>query len=395
MTELLDLNDDCLDSIINLCEIETIVAVSKVCKRLNSLVTRNHFPRQSKFKCTIRSNECEEKVREILDCIGKYLVELSICQTSEVFLFYAFLGTSIGDRIRKLTIGAPFISEASFQAIEPILGRIEEFILRISNTILDDDDLMLQSRCPNLRRLHIQWDTSFTRNTANWPHLVELSLGDNDYIDNDTMVEFMQNNPQLRKLKIGAYNCELQLHDIAMHLTNLEQLVLFQNYSDLSAESILDLQPLIHLKRLILRNIVASDFESIVNNVTKLNGLIDLQLQAQFDQCTDDEYFVPKHQNIVSIALEMPQLQVFGISFSQLSVETIVEFLRFADNLREMHIHDCDFMLTPETIDLIINVRKTNTNRNRAEPLVIFVDFIDDGIINVSHRNDCRLNLMN
>lgn len=395
MMELLDLNDDCLDSILNLCDIETIVAVSKVCKRLNSLVTRNHFPRQSKFKCTLRSNECEEKVREILDCIGNYLVELSICQTSESFLFYAYLGASIGDRIRKLTIGAPFISETSLQAIEPILGRIEELVLRISNTVPDDDDLMLQSRCPNLRRLHIQWDTSFARNTANWPRLEELSLGDNDYIDNDTMVEFMQNNPQLRKLKIGAYNCELQLHDIAMHLTNLEQLVLFQNYSDLSAESILDLRPLIRLQRLILRNVVASDFEGIVNHVTKLNGLIDLQLQAQFDQCTDDEYFVPKHQNIVSIALEMPQLQVFGISFSQLGVETIVEFLRFAANLREIHIHDCDFMLTPETIDLIINVRKTNTNRNRAEPLVIFVDCIDDGIIKVSHRNDCHLNLMN
>ncbi|XP_055316664.1 uncharacterized protein LOC129576118 isoform X1 [Sitodiplosis mosellana] len=393
MTELLDLNDDCLDSVINFCDVETVVSVSKVCKRLNLLVTTNHFPRQTKFKCTIRSNECEEKARDILDCIAKYLVELNICQTSEIFLFYGFLGRSIGDHIRRLTIEAPFISDTSLQAIEPVLRRIEELKLHISSTVPDDDDLMLQSRCPNLRRLHIQWDTSFTQNTGTWTRLEELSLGDNEYIDNDTMVEFMQNNPQLRKLKIGAFNCELQLHDIAMHLTNLEQLVLFQNYSDLSADSILDLQPLTHLKRLILRNVKASDFEGIVNNVTKLNGLIDLQLQAQFDQCTDDEYFEPKHENIVRIALEMPQLQVFGISFSQLKEETIVEFLRFADNLREIHIHDCDFMLTPENIDVIINARNTTTTRNRTKKLVTFVDCIDEGIIETLRKPDISAHL--
>lgn len=385
MTEFLDLNDDCLDSVFNFCDVETIVSVSNVCKRLNALVTAYHFPRQTKFKCTIRSNECEEKARKILDCIGKFIVELNICQTSEVFLFYGFLGRSIGDHIRKLTIQTPFISEASIQAIEPILRNLEELKLHISNTDPDDDDLMLQSRCPNLRRLHIQWDTSFTQNTETWPHLEDLSLGDNEYIVSDTFVEFMQNNPQLRKLKIGAYNCDVQLHDIAMYLTNLEQLVLFQNYSDLSVDNILELQSLTHLKRLILRNVEASDFEGIVNNVTKLNGLIELQVQAKFDQCTDDEYFEPKHQNIVNIVLEMPQLQVFGISFSKLKDETIIEFIRFADNLREIHIHDCDFMLTPETIDAIINAQKTNRNRNRISPLVIFVDYIDEGIINVSH----------
>ncbi|XP_055316673.1 uncharacterized protein LOC129576118 isoform X2 [Sitodiplosis mosellana] len=301
MTELLDLNDDCLDSVINFCDVETVVSVSKVCKRLNLLVTTNHFPRQTKFKCTIRSNECEEKARDILDCIAKYLVELNICQTSEIFLFYGFLGRSIGDHIRRLTIEAPFISDTSLQAIEPVLRRIEELKLHISSTVPDDDDLMLQSRCPNLRRLHIQWDTSFTQNTGTWTRLEELSLGDNEYIDNDTM--------------------------------------------------------------------------------------------AQFDQCTDDEYFEPKHENIVRIALEMPQLQVFGISFSQLKEETIVEFLRFADNLREIHIHDCDFMLTPENIDVIINARNTTTTRNRTKKLVTFVDCIDEGIIETLRKPDISAHL--
>lgn len=384
MTELLDLNDDCLEHIFNFCDVETTVSLSKVCKRLNALVTQILFPKQTVFTCTIRSYECEEKVREILESIGKYLETLKICQTSEIFLFYQFLGRIIGDRIRKLSITTPYLSDTSLQAIEPILWRLEELELRIANTDLNDDDLALLTRCPNLQRLHIQWDTSFLQNTGTWHRLEELSLGDNEYIGNDTFSEFMQNNQQLRTLKIGAYNCDVQLKDIATYLTNLKELVLFQNYSDLTADSILELQRLTNLQRLILRNVQANDFEGIVNNATKLNHVTELQLQAEFNQCSDDEIFEPKHKNIVTIALEMPQLKVFGISFCKLKDETILEFLRFTDNLRKIHIHDCDFFLGPDTINAIIQMRKTI--RNRVDPLVIFVDYIDEGVIDVSHH---------
>lgn len=383
MTELLDLNDDCLEHVFNFCDVETIVSVSKVCKRLNALVTQIQFPKQTTFSCTIRSYACEEKVCEILDCIGKYLIELKICQTSEIFLFYRFLGRSIGDRIRKLSIVTPHISETSLQAIEPVLWRLEQLELRIANTDLNDDDLDLHSRCPNLRRLHIQWDTSFQRNAGNWHRLEELSLGDNEYIGDDTFCEFMQNNPQLRKLKIGAYNCDVRLKDVAMHLINLEQLVLFQNYSDLSATSILELQRLTHLKRLSIRNVEADDFEGITDNATKLNHLSELRIQAQFDQCSDDDIFEPKHQNIISIAMGMPTLEIFGISFCKIKNKTIIEFIRFADNLREIHIHDCDFLLTMDSINGIISARKTI--RNRIDPLLIYVDYLDDVMIDVSH----------
>lgn len=383
MTLFLDLNDDCLEHVFNFCDVETVVAASKTCKRLNALVTQIQFPKQTTFSCTIGSYACEEKVCEILDCIGKYLVELRICQTSEIFLFYRFLGRSIGDRIRKLSIVTPHISETSLQAIEPILWRLEELEMRIANTDMSDDDLDIQSRCPNLRRLHIQWDTSFLRNVGNWSRLEELSLGDNEYIVDETFCEFMQNNSQLRKLKIGAFNCDLQLKNVARHLRHLEQLVLFENYSDLSADSILELRQLTHLKRLILRNVEADGFDGIVANATKLSSLVELRIQSQFDQCSDDDIFQPKQSSIVNIALQMPQLQVFGISFCKLEIDTIVEFLRLSDNLREIHIHDCDFVLTPEIIKAIISARKTI--RCRVDPLRLFIDYYaDDEILEVS-----------
>lgn len=382
MTTFLDLNDDCLEYVLDYCDINSIVSMSKVCKRLNALATQIQFPKQTSFKCTIRSYKCEEQVCEILNCIGQYLVELKICQTSEIFLFYRFLGRSIGDRIRKLTIETPHISETSLQAIEPMLWHLEELKLHIATTDLSDDDLDLQSRCPNLRRLHIQWDTSFIQNSGNWPRLEELTLGDNEYIVDETFRDFMQNNPQLRKLKIGAFNCDVQLNDIASYLINLEQLILFQNYSDLSADNILELQRLVHLKRLILRNVQDNDFKGIVNNATKLNQITEFQIQAQYDHF-DDELYTPNQQDVIAIALQMPQLQIFGISFCELKDDTILEFLRFGDHLQEIHIHDCNLTLTSNIIDSIMNIRKSN--RNPANPLRLYVDSVDDGLLEVSH----------
>lgn len=384
MTELLDLNDDCLEHVFDWCDIETLVSISKVCKRLNALVARVQFPKQTTFACTIRSYECEERVGEIVNCIGKYLIELKISQTSEIFLFYRLLGDSIGDRIRKLSIVSTHLSEMSLQAIEPVLRRLEELELRIANTDIVDDDLDLRTRCPNLRRLHIQWDTSFIENAGHWQSLERLSLGDNEYIADDTICEFMQNNPQLRQLKIGAFNCALRLNDIALHLIHLERLVLFQNYSDLSAKSILDLAHMIHLRRLILRNVERADFEAIITNAATLGTLIELQIQAEFDHCSDaDEIFQPNQQSIVNTAIHMPQLQVFGISFCKLADQTVIEFLRIAVNLKEIHIHDCDFLLSPENINAIINVRIKNPNR--IDPLIVHVDYVDDILLEVSH----------
>lgn len=383
MTELLDLNDDCLEHVFDWCDIETIMNLSKVCKRFNALVTQALFPKQTTFTCTIRSYECEERVCEILNCIGKYLVELKLCQTSEIFLFYQFLGQSLGERMRKLSIVSTHISEMSLQAIEPVLRRLEELELRIANTEISDDDLDLVSRCPNLRRLHIQWDTSFIQNSGHWHSLERLSLGDNEFIDGETFCEFMQNNAQLRQLKISAFSCNICLNDIALYLVNLERLVLFENYSNLSAKTIIDLAPMHSLRRLILRNVEHLNFEAIITNAAMLNQLIELQIQAKFDQCSDtDEAFEPNQQTIVNTAIHMPQLQVFGISFCKLKDQTVVEFLRIASNLKEIHIHDCDFILSPENINAIINVRIKNPNR--IDPLFIHVDYVDDILLEVS-----------
>lgn len=143
------------------------------------------------------------------------------------------------------------------------------------------------------------------------------------------------------------------------------------------------MQRLTNLKRLYLRD-VKTDFEDIVNNATKLNGLVELQVQAYVHSGGGYRCYEPNPPSIIQkIAFQMPQLQVFGISYCKVKDETISEFLKFTDNLREFHIHHCNFELTPGNIEAVISAR--NKSRNRIDPLVIYVDHIDDNLLEVSH----------
>lgn len=382
MTELLDLNDDCLDRIFDFCDVETIVALSEVCVRFEKIVTQWQFPKQTQFKCLIRSYECEEHASKIIRSIGIHLMELSIIQTSEIFLFYRCITSFVGANIRKLSITSPHLSEMSFEALAPILSRIEELELRIANTDMDDDDINVRSRCPNLRRLHILWDTSFEQNARSWPRLENLSLGDNAYITEETFIEFMQNNRQLTRLKFGALECEIKLRNIAENLLNLGELIVFQNYSDLSPESLIELRQLTNLQRIALRNVSHRHFNQILQSLPKLNALIDVRIQAEFDQFSDDDLFKPSADSIISLATLMPRLQVFGISFSAIQSQTLIDFLQLAQNLREIHVHDSDIDFTPVLFQRIVDTRKSI--RNRSDPLKIFVDYIDEDDIELN-----------
>lgn len=377
MMELLDLNDNCLELVFNHCDVQTIVTLSKVCKRFNGLVTSVHFPKQTKFIADAGIDE--EECVEILECIGQYLIELEIHDASNSPEFYETICRCVDmNKIRKFTLRKEDMSESILQTLEPMLQCLNELELRI---IEDCNDAMdLYARCPNVRRLHIQWNTPFI-NTQHWPQLEEFTLGDNEFIEEEQFREFMRNNRQLKKLKIGCYNCDVQLSDIAENLVNLEDLIIFQNYSNLSDESIVDLQPLTHLKRLILRSIT-NDFDGIAMNAATLNGLIELQLQADAELCMDDEYHEPGSGCLIDIAIEIPQLQVFGISNCKLDDETVMEFLRLARNLREIHIHFCDFELSANKINAIIDARPDYSEQNG--PLIIYTDDVTDEIVDVS-----------
>lgn len=381
-TEFLDLNDNCLEHVFDFCDVHAIISLSKVCKRLNELVTTIHFPKQTRIEY-IAIRRSEEDFIEILNSVGKYVVDLDIysCyRRKENVTWYKALGRLTGDRIRRLKIYDQNMSHEMVDAIAPMLQHLEELQLFISE--FDEDYIDLRSMCPNMRRLIIKGFAPSSQNTGHWPRLEELTFTSNSF-STSSFSRFMEHNPQLRKLTNYSLSCMVKMNDVAQYLINLEQLVLYQDSSDLSPDNILKLRRLPHLKRLILRYL-KTDFDDIVASAIKMNGLIELQLEASgMRRYYDGEFYEPNPHCILGIALELEKLQVFGISYCKLKDDTVLEFLRLADNLRDIHIHKSSFKLTQNNIDAIINARKKN--RNRIDPLTIYVDSIFEDLQKVSY----------
>lgn len=376
--QLLDINDFCLTHIFDYCDIETLVCISKVCKRLNALTTNFHFPKKTVLSYS-RWTHDQHKLEEILHCIGKYLVKLKIRHPDSIEI-YRLIGNLVGDRIRELTIDTEHLSEDKVQSLEPILRRVEKLDIFVGED--QNDTVQLHARCPNVRSLHFQWNTPFAQNIRHWPNLEKLVIGDNEYFARREFVEFLKNNPQLRILKIGCFNCETYLHDISYHARNLVDLTIFQNYSDLAPNKIHHLRDMKHLKSLTLR-CVENDLDDIFHQLTKLETLTTLHIQAKFDGREDEDYLEPNPQNFTAIALHMPQLEEFGIANCRLKNETVLEFLRFGGHLRRVHFHDCDFVFTREDIEQIVKIR--SKRRNHINPLLLYISCWDENLQNVRH----------
>lgn len=351
MIELLDINDFCLSKIFNYCDVESIITVSKVCTRFNIIASEFHFSKQTKL-CYDLNNGFENFIC-IVNCIGQYLIELKISAGQEhiPLSFFEFLGRSIGDRIRKLSlVSFRKMDRSSLQAMSPILQRLEELEIDLKCPYFQFNKLELDLLCPNLRRLQMFGGTFYWFCNDRWPNLVKLSL-ENAY-GGSSFLTFMEKNPQIQELEFrdeNEYFPPTKLHEITLRLRQLERLVL----TDMSANEIQELQQLQHLRRLTLRNMKRDNFENIISVVMELDELIELQIQ-------NAESFEPKHQTVLEIARRMPNVQVFGISWCNLTDEIVLEFLRNARNLRQFHIHHCDFddNLTQHKIGAIINARE-------------------------------------
>lgn len=82
MAQFLDMNDDCIDHVLKWFKhsdsgsIETMVAVSLTCTRLQSLTAR--FMEYKSYNSSITSEEDENRVKRTISTIGKSLTDLNV-----------------------------------------------------------------------------------------------------------------------------------------------------------------------------------------------------------------------------------------------------------------------------------------------------------------------------
>lgn len=365
--EFLDLNDDCLDSVFDFCDIESIFALSETSKRLNVLVQKQ-YPKQKKYICNISSAEDGEKAKKILEIFGENLITLSLninfyggCE------FFELLTKFIGENLRKLEISGE-ICVLPFLILAPVLNRLE--VLNIFDRCNRANCLYyidLPCLCRNLKSLFINSRaTRFAPNrlkTFKKLENLELCLTFGRYYENHPFKLIIEQNQQLKKLQLWARHDQdqrryVELSDLARYLTNLEEINIDVNLiRNMSAERITDLNPLCALHSLTLFEITnVEHLHGLLTNVTSLKQLRVLFFHADIDK---SELTSDVQQSLIGISKELHQLQKFRSVGLSWEYPTVLQFIQNAKNLDEIDIHsDLPFKVTPQFIKDIAAARK-------------------------------------
>lgn len=370
--ELIDINDDCLDIVFSFCDIETILAISGTCKRLNSLVKRQ-FPKYTKYKCVISSSVEMLKVKPIIKIIGQYLTKLKLvfrgCNFSN-YEFFEFLNRFIGQHIRVLEICGEICS-LPFQVLVPIFNRIEVLdIFDHCNRINCFYYIDLPCLCQNLKTLIINSRAiRFAPNRCkSFKRLenLELCLTYGRYYENHPFKLIIHQNNQLKTLQLWSRHDSdqrryVELYDLAQFLPNLEKLNIEVNLiRNMSTNRIIDLHPLRMLHTLTLFEITnVENLKDLLNGVTALKQLKNLFFHADLDK---SELAPTTIQNLlVDISVQLNQLEQFRTVGIAWDYKSVINFVENARNLVKIDfLSDVAFQVTEEFIKDIVNARKNS-----------------------------------
>lgn len=76
--KILDLNEDCLKEIFSKCDGEILLALTDTCQCFKNIIETYNFRKVDHYKCLIRRNNDINKVRRVINLIGKNLRKLYI-----------------------------------------------------------------------------------------------------------------------------------------------------------------------------------------------------------------------------------------------------------------------------------------------------------------------------
>lgn len=389
---LLDLDDDCLIQIFENCDVETLLSLHDTCRCFRDIVKQYHFPKTEKFVCEIHHDSNWNQFRRIAVHTGKYLKHFHIDvrhnmeryeeEVRDTYLPYLKeFAKFIGDNIRCFYIDVECIPNSWMPALGPILSHVETIIITTNNRQFEFD-FDIHSRAPKLKHLRIQGNYGMEANCQKYNLLESVAIGDNEFVSYEAIVRLMRLNPQIKRFKVAAFNADLQVGDIAEHLPNLEELILFQSDSDLNASTVHTLQRFKKLQNLRLMRIDPGDFDGILAGLPALINLRALKVQLNTDYYEEITF---SKENFISIARNIENLEEFSIANCPLDAKTMMDFVKCAENLKTLHVHDCTIELNVDMIRQLGQLRLKN-KKTKNNSLKVYSRCNDDQV-RISENN--------
>lgn len=371
---LTNLNEDCLLKLLEYFSVETLLTLCDVCQMLRDIICARVLPKVKEYDCCLYCDG--ERSKRIIRSIGPYLRRLDV-RVSHAFFqgnYMSYLrnyAVNIGDNIREMTLILPDFPAELIDVLAPVFKCLESLKICTQHN-RHNNDINFRAVCPNLLHFYMGIEMKFEQNTQTWCRLESFALGDDCYkrIKKATLLKFMSNNPQLKRLKISTRDGIWKIQDIIDRLPHLEQWTIMHDDGDFKADLHLlnDFERLIDLR---IMRISTKEFDAIAAVLPKCRKLHHLKLQA----CNSAmEVFKPNQQNIFALAHSLKHLETFEISYCKLDESLVLEFIQVAAELKELHIHCGGIELTEEFIKNIIRVRFPLTIGKDAQPLRICDD---------------------
>lgn len=152
---MLTLIDDCLRTLFEYLDPDSIVNMGDVCKRLNDL-SKAEYKLVRKYEVKEKSGVTPAAVRRVLRRMGSNLTELSYtAHTNERTLtFLRLFKDNIQQNLRDAYFDFGAMESNPIQMIKPILRNLETLTI-INDTGEQWENTNFQSLCPNLNKLKL------------------------------------------------------------------------------------------------------------------------------------------------------------------------------------------------------------------------------------------------
>lgn len=375
------LNEDCILEIFKyVTDFNVLVNLSEVCKLFHRLLHQHVFPHHRLFVVDNNTPKISmplAKMRRSLMCIGPYVTELrfrwhNFDHNNRLKRFLDILGQYVGINIRQVCFRDTLLTDEHIPSIKKILIHLDTLEITVYNPDFDLD-LDFGVLCPNLKKLKLLENMQLIRCCKPLPKLEHLSIVGNEYMNLNTFRAFLAQNPQLKCLKFTAYHADQRLQAVAQQLTNVQKLTILPSFPNLTASNIVYLS-CIKLTKLNLMYLDETDLNDILQCLTRFVGLRVLKLQLFYDGGDGDLHYEPNQQSLIAIAQELPNLEVFCTRYIKWKESTVIDFLSFSSELRALHLHWCDMMMTNSMIWKMVKVLQTSRSSPPIVPLEMFVN---------------------
>lgn len=427
-TNILDLNDDCLFMIFDHCEKKDLVNLSETCVRFANLMD----PKRDKpylFSKIDKTLEITDRggcrniqfdptligVHKLVRLMGRYFKSLYFSVThddnQESFKYICRYLREVAKycvNIKHMKFEVEILRDDYISLLEPIFNNLDT--LEISVRYIEiDPNTDLTELLPKLKKIHFSRLVLETCLKKSWPSLEGVCYEYKSWADDRTGL-FFTLNPQLQSLKLidrEIYNLStaadrlpnIQKLQISINKSRYDPIIAFSSedyYSQLEehfSEHIFD--ELVYLKHFSTLTELTLDFIDI-NYLNELQGHPNgLNLKKLHICCSsfDDNirpYSVPDNakiilcqQEIVSLAKTHPILEQFELWYLKLDEINVVDFIRFAGNLKSLHLRHCGVFATESLLTRIVDVRKCN-QENPSKLQLCFNEILSDELIEIT-----------